>query len=197
MGQRDEQAGGLRAVARDAVRQRLADVAMDLFAEHGFETVTVEQIAERAGVSARTVHRYFPAKEDMVIGMLEANGGFVRDELLARPVDESVLLSLRAAYMALVGRGPHDEQRVRTAMRLLSSTPSLRARNVEKHLVWAELLTPIVAERLDGDDATLRARVLVEASLSAFQLSMITWADDPTERTRAELLDIAFRDLVR
>lgn len=197
MGQRDEQAGGLRAVARDAVRQRLADVAMDLFAEHGFETVTVEQIAEHAGVSARTVHRYFPAKEDMAIGMLEANGGLVRDALLARPVDEPALLSLRAAYTALVRRGPHDESRVKTAMRLLSSTPSLRARNVEKHLVWAELLTPIVAERLDGDDATLRARVLVEASLSAFQLSMITWADDPTERTRAELIDIAFRDLVR
>ncbi|MFI5623532.1 TetR/AcrR family transcriptional regulator [Nocardioides sp. NPDC051685] len=197
MSRSDEKAGGLRAVARDAVRQRLADVAMDLFAEHGFETVTVEQIAERAGVSARTVHRYFPAKEDMVIGMLEANGGFVRDALLARPVDEPALLSLRAAYTALVRRGPHDESRDRTAMRLLSSTPSLRARNVEKHLVWAELLTPIVAERLDGDDTPLRASVLVETSLTAFQQSMIAWADDPTERPMAELIDIAFRDLVR
>lgn len=195
MGHDDEQAGGLRAVARDAVRQRLSEVALDLFAERGFESVTVEQVAERAGISARSVHRYFRAKEDMVVDMLEANGAFVRDALLARPVDEPVLFSLRAAYAALVGQGPHAP-RDRTAMRLLSSTPSLRARSVEKHLVWADLLTPVVAGRLEGDDAPLRARVLVEASLTAFQLSMIAWADDPAERPMEELIDIAFQDLV-
>ncbi|WP_035717567.1 TetR/AcrR family transcriptional regulator [Gordonia terrae] len=186
--------GGLRAVARDAVRQRLSDVAIDLFAEQGFEAVTIEQIAEVAGVSARSVHRYFPAKEDLVIGMLEANGEFVRDALLARNGDEPVLRSLHAAYSELVEQGS-SAPRYRAAMRLLSSTSTLRARNVEKHLAWAELLTPIVAERLRGTDAGLRAHVLVEASLAAFQLAMIAWADDPDDRSRLELLDIAFRDL--
>jgi AcrR family transcriptional regulator len=186
--------GALREVARDAARQRLSDIAIQLFAERGFEAVTIEQIADRAGISARSVHRYFAAKEDMVIGMFEANGEFVRDALLARPVEEPVLVSIHAAYAALVERGP-DRPGDKVAMRLLASTPSLRARNVEKHLVWADLLTPVVTGRIGGEDAPLRAHVLVEASLAAFQLALIAWADDPAGRTMAQMLDIAFSDL--
>jgi AcrR family transcriptional regulator len=186
----------LRSVARDAVREQISHVALDLFDEHGFENVTIEQVAEHAGISVRSVHRYFPAKEDLVVGMLEANGEFVRDVLLTRPASEPALLSLHAAYVDLVRTGS-DAPHYRPAMRLLSSTPALRARNVEKHLAWAELLTPVVAERLDGADAILRARVLVEVSLTAFTLSMIAWADDPAGRSMEELLDVAFLDLTR
>lgn len=80
-------------------------------------------------------------------------------------------------------------------MRLLANTPSVRARNLEKHLVWSELMTPIVAKRLEGADAHLRARVLVHASLSAFQLALMAWADDPEERPITQLLELTFRDL--
>jgi len=190
----DRRTGGLRHVARDAARQRLSDVALDLFAERGFDAVTIEQIAEGAGISARSVHRYFAAKEDMVIGLFDANGEFVRDALLDRPADESVLTSMHAAYAALLEQGPH-RARDRLALRLLTTTPSLRARNAEKHLRWAELLTPIIAERLDGADTELRAHVLVQAGITAFQLALMAWADDPQDRPMLELLDVAFHDL--
>lgn len=189
-----DRTSGLRSVARDAARQRLSDVAVDLFAQHGFESVTVEQIADAAGISARSVHRYFAAKEDMVISLFEANGEFVRDAFLERPADESVLSSLYAAFAALIRRGPQRE-RNKLAMRLLATTPSVRARNVEKHLAWSDLLTPVVAERLDGQDDPLRARVLVQASLGAFQLALMAWADDPAERSILDLLGITFGDL--
>ena len=189
-----ERTSGLRAVAHDAARQRLSDLAVDLFAQHGFESVTIEQIADAAGISARSVHRYFAAKEDMVIGLFEANGAFVRDALLERPADESVLTSLYAAFAALIQRGPQRD-RDKLAMRLLATTPSVRARNVEKHLAWSDLLTPIVAARLDGRDEVLRARVLVQAVLSAFQLALMAWADDPAERPILELLWVTFGDL--
>ncbi|MET7784951.1 hypothetical protein ABZU94_40365 [Streptomyces mirabilis] len=104
------------------------------------------------------------------------------------------LLSLHAAYAALIRRGP-ERARDKVAMRLLANTPSVRARNLEKHLVWSELMTPIVAKRLEGADAHLRARVLVHASLSAFQLALMAWADDPEERPITQLLELTFRDL--
>lgn len=44
-------ASGLRSVARDAVREKVADVALDLFVEHGFDEVTIAKIAESAGSS--------------------------------------------------------------------------------------------------------------------------------------------------
>lgn len=186
--------GGLRAVTRDVVRQRLADVALDLFAERGFECVTVEQIAASAGISARSVHRYFPAKEDMVVGGLTAYGTLVRDALQARPADEPVLESLRSAYASMLGHRPQTA-RDKIAIRLLSSTPTLHARNAEKHLAWAELLEPIVADRLGGRDASLRAQVLVQASLGAFSAALSSWAAEDETRGIHELIDIAFRAL--
>ncbi|MFI5427868.1 hypothetical protein [Aeromicrobium sp. UC242_57] len=57
------------------------------------------------------------------------------------------------------------------------------------------LLTPVVAARLDGPDEHLRARVLVQAVLGAFQLALMAWADDPAQRSIPELLHVTFRDL--
>ena len=47
----------LREISRDAVRARITEIALDLFAEHGFDQVTVDQIAAAAGMSGRTFHR--------------------------------------------------------------------------------------------------------------------------------------------
>ncbi|MFD7025719.1 TetR family transcriptional regulator [Promicromonospora sukumoe] len=84
------------------MRARITEIALELFAERGFEQVTVEQIAAEAGMSARTFHRYFPAKEDVVIGDPARGGEFVRGVLAGRPQDEPVWDSLRLAFDALV-----------------------------------------------------------------------------------------------
>ncbi len=187
---------GLRGITRDLVRQQLSDVAVDLFAEHGFERITVEQVAAAAGVSVRSVHRYFPAKEDMVVGPLAAYGEDVRGALEGRPADEPVMASLHAAFATMLSQRPQT-QRDKVAIRLLLSTPSLQARNAEKHLAWAKLLEPLIAERLVGEDAELRARVLVQASLGAFSTALSVWADEAETREVHEVLQIAFRTLDR
>ncbi|WP_345342412.1 TetR family transcriptional regulator [Rhodococcus olei] len=186
---------GLRGITREAVRTRIAEVAIDLFAEQGFDAVTVEQIAAEVGISARSFHRYFPAKEDAVIGDLAPWGEFVRDAFAARPADEPVWDSLRSTFEALLAQPSRDEQRSKRTMRVLTSTASLRARNLEKHLLWARLLTPLAQERLTGDLAALRAQTLVQAALVCFDIALTTWAE-PDETTDAvELLRQSFATL--
>ncbi|MEU5872211.1 TetR family transcriptional regulator [Glycomyces sp. NPDC047369] len=187
---------GLRGITRDLVRQQLSDVAVDLFAEQGFERVTVEQVAAAAGVSVRSVHRYFPAKEDLVVGPLAAYGEDVRAALAERPADEPVMASLHAAFAAMLRQRPQT-QRDKVAIRLLSSTPSLQARNAEKHLAWAKLLEPLITKRLAGEDAELRGRVLVQAGLGAFATALSAWAEEGEARDLHEVLQIAFRALDR
>ncbi|WP_084099745.1 TetR family transcriptional regulator [Demequina sp. NBRC 110051] len=184
--------GGTRAIARDAVRARISEVAVDLFDEHGFDNVTVEQIAAAVGVSPRSVHRYFPAKEDTVIGDPAGWGEHVRDQLVARPSDEPIWDALLASYEALLATPGRNETQGKKAMRVLGTTPALRARNLEKHLLWARMLTPVVTERLDGDDRTLRAETIVQASLACFDIALTTWAEANSSDSALELLRRSF-----
>jgi hypothetical protein len=79
-------------------------------------------------------------------------------------------------------------------MRVFTSTASLRVRNLEKHLLWAQMLTPHVENRLDGADAPLRALTMVQASLACFDIALTTWADPAETRTPRELLAISLTE---
>ncbi|NII40513.1 AcrR family transcriptional regulator [Curtobacterium flaccumfaciens] len=170
---------GLRDITRDAVRARLAAVAIARFDADGFDRVTVEQVAAEAGISARSFHRYFPAKEDAVIGDPARHGAALAAAFRARPEGEPVWTALQESFASmLVLGGGDDPETGRRSVRVMLSTPSLRARNLEKHHAWAEVLLPLVAARLglgetDGD---LRARTVVQAALSCFDVSVATWA---------------------
>ena len=56
---------GLRDAKKEETRRQIAAAALRLFLEHGFEEVSIAQIAEAAHVSKMTVFNYFPAKESM------------------------------------------------------------------------------------------------------------------------------------
>lgn len=86
-------ARGLRERKNERTRAAITRAALQLASEVGFEHATVAQIAERADVSPRTVHAWFPSKEDIVVGAagaavverlsaeLAASGGDVLDRI--------------------------------------------------------------------------------------------------------------------
>lgn len=73
----------------------------------------------------------------------------------------------------------------------MSAAP-LRARNLEKHLAWAQMMIPVVADRLAGDDAELRAELVVQTSLACFDIALSRWAKESERRTPSALLALAF-----
>ncbi|PZE82421.1 TetR family transcriptional regulator [Curtobacterium sp. MCBD17_032] len=176
---------GLRDITRDAVRARIAAVAIARFDADGFDRVTVEQVAAEAGISARSFHRYFPAKEDAVIGDPARHGAALAAAFGARPADEPVWTALREAFVTMLERGSdHDPETGRRSVRVMLSTPSLRARNTEKHSAWAEVLLPLVVDRLGGTDGDLRARAVVQAALACFDVSVAAWAEGADDVVR-------------
>lgn len=62
---------GLRDRKKAQTRDRLADVAAALFAEHGYDEVSIQDVAREADVSDQTVYNYFPAKQDLVLDRAE------------------------------------------------------------------------------------------------------------------------------
>ncbi|MFF4772150.1 TetR family transcriptional regulator [Microtetraspora fusca] len=117
---------GLREDKKRRTRQAIADVAMRLFAERGFEAVTVNEIAEAAGVVKVTLFKYFPSKESLVLHAVEENLAGV---VTARPPGRSPLRALREHLLAFAAApgvvGDADE--LITRMKVIVDSPTLTA----------------------------------------------------------------------
>src|SRR5437660_12672457 len=106
---------GLRERKKQQTRQTIAQAAHRLFAERGFDAVTVAEVARAADVSEGTVFNYFPTKEDLVYRRMEAFEQELLDALRTRPAGESILTAF--GRFVLTPRGfiaSTDEQAVQT-----------------------------------------------------------------------------------
>ncbi|MCK1816320.1 TetR/AcrR family transcriptional regulator [Streptomyces sp. XM4011] len=167
----------LRERARSAARAEIAATAVRLFAEHGFEATTVDQIAAAVGISRRSFFHYFGSKEDVVLGDTDALGETVRAALEARPPEESAWTAIREAFKELRRRaGSEKEQLILAGIH--DQAPSLRARHLEKHLRWQELLAPEIQRRLGlppSPDPDPRALAFVAAALACLDAAVDAW----------------------
>jgi AcrR family transcriptional regulator len=173
----------------------ISEVAVDLFAERGFAETTVEEVARTAGVSVRTFHRYFPAKEDAVSPVLDAAWQAYLAAFAARPENEPVLDGLVAALAeSLDGQmmGRHL-----TFLRTLPGSPALAPTWLRVHDRCQAGLQQVLASRLGLGPDTTRARFAAASVIAANRIAVETWADDPaasvadTARACLELIDQA------
>jgi len=95
---------GLRERRKQQTRQVISDAATRMFAERGFEEVTISQVAEAAGVSKMTVTNYFPRKEDLVFDRAEGIVTHLAEVIAARQPGESMLAAIRRDYAVAVAR---------------------------------------------------------------------------------------------
>src|SRR5918999_1056560 len=96
------QTEGLRARKKRAAREAIAAPARRLFAERGFDAVTVAEIAAAADVSEKTVFNHFATKEDLVFAGGEARLAQLQADLAQRPPGTSVLDVFRANSEAML-----------------------------------------------------------------------------------------------
>jgi AcrR family transcriptional regulator len=168
---------GLRERKKQQTRAAIADAAMALFADRGFDSVTVAEVAEAANVSTATVFNYFPTKEDLLYSRFEA---FEEDLLAAvrtRPVGESVLDAFGRFILDRSRSGANRElgERVAVTARIISNSPALLAR--ERRIVsrYADALAELIAEETEAPPDDLRPRVAAGA-LMAVHRSLIDYA---------------------
>ena len=100
-------------------RDQILDAANELFAERGYDEVSVEDIASSAGVTRGLVHHYFGGRKEVYIALLERIGT-MREEQLPPPVGRSARARLarqRVALARLDRAEPHDLARHARARR--------------------------------------------------------------------------------
>ena len=166
---------GLRERKKQQTRQLIADTARRLFAERGFEAVTVAEVARAASVAEKTVFNYFPTKEELFYSRLEAFEEELLDAVRERARDESILAAVRSfltgqrGVLAMSSRAGDEEatEQLRTVTRVITESPALLARERQVFAQYAEALARLIAEETGASAGAIEPQVAANALLGA------------------------------
>jgi AcrR family transcriptional regulator len=140
---------GLRERKKQRTRQLIADTAWRLFAERGFDDVTVAEVARAADVSEATVFNYFPTKEDLVYGRMESFEEELLQEIRDRAAGESVLAAFGRFVLRPRGLLASDDDeaapRLATITRVITGSPALIARERQIFARYTDSLAELIA----------------------------------------------------
>jgi AcrR family transcriptional regulator len=139
---------GLRERKKEQTRQSIAETAQRLFAERGFDAVTVAEVAKAADVSAATVFNYFPTKEDLFYGQMEAFESALVEAVRTREPGDSVLTAFRKLMLERSVRLASEEvaKIIVKAARVVTASPALLAREREIVARATQALADLIAE---------------------------------------------------
>ncbi|MER6994363.1 helix-turn-helix domain-containing protein [Streptomyces sp. NPDC000410] len=181
--------------SRQVAVQAILDTAVRLFAEQGYERTTIAQIAREAGISQRSLFRYFGTKEDLVCGDQDALGELLRKTVEEQPAGVSAWDALRAGFEVVLTAN-HTAERALELSRLIFATPSLHARYIEKRLRWQAELVPVVQARLGTGPGPLpgplpdpQAKAIVATVFACVDTATELWAAHDGRLDLADLYD--------
>ena len=196
---------GLRELKKQQTRQLIADTAWRLFADRGFDRVTVAEVARQAQVAEATVFNYFPTKEDLFYSRLEAFGAGLLEAVAAREPGEPALAAVRryllgsGGLLAQIAAGDAEAlQRLRTVSRVIAASPSLLAREQQAIARSTDALAELLAAETGAPADDVTARVAANALLGV-QRTLVdhvrrrVLADDQPERLADDVRELGRR----
>jgi len=181
----------LRQRHTDRTRTAIAEAAIALFAERGFASTTVDDIAARADVAPRTFFRYFPTKESVLFYDMEVKLGMMRELLLARPADEPAYSSIIAVFSALGDEFASDHTKSEFICRLAAEEPKILSH--PRHLMiehFEDEIVRVLAERA-GVEPDVGLRAMTAALLSCAGVAFNAFINDGATGSFRESLDEA------
>lgn len=166
--------------------ERLKRAALGLFAERGFDGVTVAEIAAAAGLTERTFFRYFADKREVLFPAKSTFEGLFLDGLDRVPGGDPMVM-IEAALAGSAAMFP-DERRQWSRARndVLQAHDALRERELLKLSTLAATLTRALVEH-DIDPVT--AALAAESGVAVFRTAFAAWIADGEQRPFAEILD--------
>jgi AcrR family transcriptional regulator len=160
---------GLRERKKQRTARQIAETARRLFAERGFEHVTVAEIARAADVSEGTVFNYFPSKEDLVYERMEV---FERELLSAirdRPAGESLVAAFRRFILTprgfIASTDPAAAKQLRAITQVIAQSPALLAREQQILDRYTRALASVIAQERGRSADDIEPQVIANALL--------------------------------
>ncbi|NNB84264.1 TetR family transcriptional regulator [Corallococcus exiguus] len=173
-------------------RDRLAQAAMSLFQEHGYDRTTVEEIAARAGLTERTFFRYFADKKEVLFGRSDAFHELIDTAITDAPPGTAPLDAVATALeaMAPIFKDRRDHSRARQA--LLVAHAELR----ERELIKLASLASAAADALRKRGVTEpTASLAAEAGIAVFKVAFERWLEDPKAQDLSRHIQLGLEEL--
>jgi len=156
---------GLRERKKQQTRDKIAQTALQLFAERGYEKTTLAEIAEAADVSPRTIFAYFDSKEDIVFCEEPSMYQRLKETLDQRPAGATTVDALRQFVSSF---GDSDDQ-TRLRKRIIGANEALRLSERARSAVMEELVAESIARDLgDVGPDDIRPRLIAASVTAAF-----------------------------
>ncbi len=181
---------GLRERKKRATRDAIAATARRLFAERGYDAVTVAEIAAAADVAEKTVFNHFATKEDLVFAGGEARLAQLQRDIAERPPGTSVLDVFRASSEAMleaIAAGTDEAGDSLVVPRIVRDSPALQVRLAVGWAREADTLVAAVAAATGADDDDLVpavvARTLAWTLITIFRAAFdgLLAGEDPAQ----------------
>ncbi|RAG86876.1 TetR family transcriptional regulator [Streptacidiphilus pinicola] len=173
-------------------RGRLAQAALDLYVERGFDQTTVAEIAERAGLTERTFFRHFADKREVLFDGSSLLQQSMVDAVAAAPASAS---PMEAAAAALEPMGELFDQRRDFARRrhsVISVNPELKERELIKLATLTEAIAATLHERGVAEPA---ASLAAQATIGVFHVTFQRWVAPGETRELGELMRESLAEL--
>ena len=164
---------------------------MELFAERGFESTTVAEIAERAGLTERTFFRHFADKREVLFSGASAFQDAIVSAVGEAPEAATPLEAARAGLDAAAAQLPAREF-ARTRQVIITANPELQ----ERELIKLATVSSALAEKLrDRGVEEPTASLTAELAVAVFRIAFERWVADGNERDLQELIGDSLDEL--
>ena len=155
---------GLRERKKQQTRDTIARVALELFAERGYDETTLAEIAEAADISPRTIFAYFDSKEEILFCDAPAQLDELKDALAHRPEGSTTIDTLRDLLSSL----PPPDELAKLRKQIVSSSPALKLKLRARVAELEPVLVESFAKDLGSDPDDVRALLIAASATAAF-----------------------------
>ncbi|MFH8444808.1 TetR/AcrR family transcriptional regulator [Streptomyces sp. NPDC018026] len=163
------QQSGRRERKKAATRQKIADTALRLFLERGYDAVGIRDVAAEADVAVTTLFSHFASKEALVFEQDEDFEHRLTRAVTDRAPHEPLIPALRREILALVRHCTADD--AAPIWRMIDASPALRKYDESVRLRHAEALATAIAADAALTRSETAARTLARFVIDAYSLS--------------------------
>ncbi|RJO71549.1 MAG: TetR family transcriptional regulator [Myxococcales bacterium] len=188
---------GLRERKKLRTREELIRAATRLFLEHGFDHITVDDVAQAAEISRSTFFRYFPSKEDVVFPYQRERISRLAELVRQPEAGELPFKAVRYGCLAIAAYFMEIKEELLLQRRIIFASPFLTSRQTEYDNQWEKVIADRLIPAVADNPADVRAaRIAGGAIFGVIRAVLRDWFEDGCRQDLVKLGETAF-DLLK